>query len=53
MEVKGVKKRLKDKAFASNVNREEIADAAQRAGIQQDELIQFIIDHQNAVIPIA
>ena len=50
MEVKGVKKRLKDKAFASNVNRDEITDAAQRAGIQQDELIQFIIDHQHAVI---
>lgn len=46
MELKGVKKRLKDKAFAANVSREEIADAAQRAGIPLDELIQFIIQHQ-------
>jgi predicted hydrolase (HD superfamily) len=52
MEVKGVKKRLKDKAFASNVNREEIADAAQRADIQQDTIIQFIIDHQIQSIPL-
>ncbi len=46
MELKGVKKRLKDKAFAANVNRDEIADAANRAGIVLDEVIQFIIDHQ-------
>jgi predicted hydrolase (HD superfamily) len=46
MEVKGVKKRLKDKAFAANVSREEIADAAQRAGLDLDELLRFIIAHQ-------
>lgn len=49
MEVKGVKKRLKDKAFAANVSREEIADAAQRAGVELDEMIQFIIKHQASV----
>lgn len=46
MEVKGVKKRLKDKTFAAQVSREDIADACERAGIQLDELIKFIIDHQ-------
>ena len=46
MEVKGVKKRLKDKTFAAQVSREDIADASQRAGIAQDELIQFVIQHQ-------
>jgi predicted hydrolase (HD superfamily) len=46
MEVKGVKKRLKDKAFAANVSRDEIADAAQRAGMQMEDLIGFIIAHQ-------
>lgn len=46
MELKGVKKRLKDKAFAANVNRDEIQDAADRAGLSIDEIVQFIIEHQ-------
>lgn len=46
MELKGVKKRLKEKSFAANVNREEIADAISRAGLQQDDLISFIIAKQ-------
>ncbi|MFN4284543.1 MAG: hypothetical protein ACK4E8_01115 [Lacibacter sp.] len=49
MELKGVKKRLKEKSFAANVNRDEIADAANRAGIALDELIQFIIERQGTV----
>jgi predicted hydrolase (HD superfamily) len=49
MEVKGVKKRLKDKSFAANVSREDIDDACQRSGITVDELISFIIRHQPAV----
>lgn len=46
MEIKGVKKRLKDKSFAAQVSREDIADASQRAGIAVEELIQFAIDNQ-------
>lgn len=46
MELKGVKKRLKEKSFAANVSREEIQDACYRAGIPQETVIQFIIDHQ-------
>ena len=46
MDVKGVKKRLKDKAFAASVSREEINDAANRAGLALEEVIQFVIDHQ-------
>lgn len=49
MEVKGVKKRLKDKAFAANVSREDIQDAATRAGLEPDDLIGFIIRHQGSV----
>ncbi len=49
MELKGVKKRLKEKSFASNVNRDEIADAISRAGLEQDEVIQFIIERQGTV----
>jgi predicted hydrolase (HD superfamily) len=46
MELKGVKKRLKDKAFAASVSREEISDAATRAGIDLDALISYIISTQ-------
>ena len=46
MEVKGVKKRLKEKSFAANVNRDEIADALNRAGLELDQLIPFIIEKQ-------
>jgi predicted hydrolase (HD superfamily) len=46
MELKGVKKRLKEKSFAANVSREDITDACNRAGIELDELIQFIIPRQ-------
>ena len=50
MDVKGVKKRLKDKAFAANVSREDIDDACNRANISLDELIDFIITRQGSVI---
>jgi predicted hydrolase (HD superfamily) len=46
MEVKGVKKRLKDKAFAANVSRDDINDACNRAEINLDDLISFVIKHQ-------
>lgn len=49
MELKGVKKRLKEKSFAANVSREEINDAASRAGIPLEELIDFIISNQAEV----
>ena len=46
MEVKGVKKRLKEKSFAANVNREDIQDAIARIETPLEEIIQFIIKHQ-------
>jgi len=49
MELKGVKKRLKEKSFAANVSREEIQDACNRAGIALDEVIQFIIAKQGKI----
>ena len=49
MELKGVKKRLKEKSFAANVSREEINDACARAGLSLDEVIGFIISHQGDV----
>jgi predicted hydrolase (HD superfamily) len=50
MDVKGVKKRLKEKSFAANVSRDDINDACNRAGIVLDDLIAFIIPRQAAVI---
>lgn len=49
MEVKGMKKRFKEKGFAANVNREEIMDAMHRANVELDYVMQFIIDKQGAV----
>lgn len=49
MDVKGVKKRLKEKSFAANVSRDDINDACNRADIALDDLIAFIIPRQAAV----
>jgi len=49
MDVKGVKKRLKEKAFAANVSREDINDACNLVNIAIDELIAFIIPRQAEV----
>ena len=49
MELKGVKKRLKEKSFAANVSREEIRDACNRAGVESEDIIRFIIEHQKEV----
>lgn len=50
MDLKGVKKRLKEKSFAANVSREDISDACERAGIQLDDLINFIIPVQSTTV---
>lgn len=49
MEVKGIKKRLKEKTFAANVSRDDINDAFSRIEHSPEEIMQFIIDHQSAV----
>ncbi len=49
MELKGVKKRLKEKSFAANVSREEIQDACNRAEFTLEDIIQFIIQHQKEI----
>ena len=49
MELKGVKKRFKEKSFAANVNRDEIMDAMSRAAVELDEIIVFIIQRQGMV----
>lgn len=49
MELKGLKKRFKEKGFAANVNRNEITDAMQRAHVELDYIMQFIIDKQSNI----
>jgi predicted hydrolase (HD superfamily) len=44
LEVKSVKKKLKDKAFARSVNREDIHQGVAELGVALDEHIQFVID---------
>ncbi|MGA7160489.1 MAG: HD domain-containing protein [Bacteroidota bacterium] len=44
LEVSSVKKKLKDKAFARNVNREDIIHGAEELGVPLDEHIQFVIN---------
>jgi predicted hydrolase (HD superfamily) len=53
MDLKGVKKRLKEKSFAANVSREDIDDACIRASITLDDLINFIIPRQEKVSALA
>ncbi|RKY97411.1 MAG: HAD family hydrolase, partial [Ignavibacteriae bacterium] len=43
VEVKSVKKKMKDKAFARAVNRDEIRSGAEELGIPLDEHIEFCI----------
>jgi predicted hydrolase (HD superfamily) len=43
VKVKSVKKKMKDKAFARQVNREEIIEGAELLGIPLDEHIDFVI----------
>ncbi len=48
MELKGLQKRFKEKGFAATVNREEIRDAMNRAGVELSDIMQFIIERQGA-----
>ena len=44
VEVKSVKKKMKDKAFARNVSREDIVRGAEELGVPLDEHIAFCIE---------
>lgn len=51
LEAKSVRKRMKDKAFARGVNREDVVKGAEELGVDLDEHIQFVIDAMRTVAP--
>jgi len=44
VEPKGIKKKMKDKAFARNVNRDDITKGAEDIGVELDEHLQNVIE---------
>jgi putative nucleotidyltransferase with HDIG domain len=48
VDAKSVKKKMKDKAFARGVNRDDVITGAQELGVDLDEHIQFVIDAMKA-----
>ena len=48
VEVKSVRKKMKDKAFAKSVSREDIINGAETLGIPLDEHIEFCINAMKA-----
>ncbi len=51
LEVGSVKKKLKDKAFARTVNRDDVYRGAGELGVDLDEHIAFVIEALTAVAP--
>jgi predicted hydrolase (HD superfamily) len=49
MDVKSIQKKLKTPSFAAQVNRDDINDALSRINIPLEELILFIIKHQQII----
>jgi predicted hydrolase (HD superfamily) len=44
VEASSVRKKMKDKAFARGVSREDVIQGAQELGVDLDEHIQFVIE---------
>ena len=51
LEAKSVKKRMKDKAFARSVSREDIVNGAAALGVDLDEHIAFCIEAMRKIAP--
>jgi putative nucleotidyltransferase with HDIG domain len=51
VEARSVRKKMKDKAFARGVSREDVVNGAADLGVDLDEHIQFVIDAMCAVAP--
>ena len=51
VEAKSVKKKMKDKAFARGVNRDDVTNGAADLGVDLEEHIAFVIQAMQAVAP--
>jgi putative nucleotidyltransferase with HDIG domain len=51
VEVKSVRKKMKDKAFARSVNRDDIVNGARELGVDLDEHIAFCIEAMTKIAP--
>jgi putative nucleotidyltransferase with HDIG domain len=51
LESKSVRKKMKDKAFARGVNREDVVSGAQDLGVDLDEHITFVIGAMREIAP--
>ncbi len=49
LKVSSVRKRMKDKAFARGVNRDEIVEGAERLGMDLDSHVAFVLDAMRSV----
>jgi predicted hydrolase (HD superfamily) len=49
VDAKSVRKKMKDKAFARGVNRDDVIAGAQELGVDLDEHVQFVIDAMKGV----
>jgi putative nucleotidyltransferase with HDIG domain len=51
LEAKSVMKKMKDRAFAAGVDREEVRHAAEQLGVDLKEHVQFVIEAMRDVAP--
>jgi predicted hydrolase (HD superfamily) len=51
VDAKSVRKKMKDKAFARGVNRDDVIAGALELGVDLDEHVQFVIDAMKRVAP--
>jgi predicted hydrolase (HD superfamily) len=51
VEAKSVRKKMKDKAFARGVNRDDVIEGAADLGVDLDEHIAFVISAMQKVAP--
>jgi predicted hydrolase (HD superfamily) len=51
VEAKSVRKKMKDKAFARGVNRDDVINGAADLGVDLDEHIAFVIQAMQGVAP--
>jgi predicted hydrolase (HD superfamily) len=51
VEARSVRKKMKDKAFARGVNRDDVVNGAADLGVELDDHIQFVIDAMKRAAP--